>query len=260
MSAVEVPPASAVLSLPFATLLRIALRTLFIQAGFSPEAMQTLGLLYALEPAWPHLYPQEEQRNAAMRRHLTPFNTHPYAAAAIVGGILFHEVRLARGEGSPEDVLGFKRALMGPLAALGDGFFWLSLRPATGAIGVALVPLLGVWAPLVFLVAYNLVHLGTRGWLFVIGYRHGSAVVTKLSELQVPVWSNRLRGLAAAAAGGMGVWLSLRFGALGGTTPWLGAACLALGIGAVVLVERKVPPLLLLYGAAGLAMVAGALW
>ena len=260
MRALEVPPAGAVLGLPLATLLRIALRTLFIQAGFSPEAMQTLGLLYALEPAWPHLYPQEEQRNAAMRRHLTPFNTHPYAAAAIVGGILFHEVRLARGEGSAEDVLHFKRTLMGPLAALGDGFFWLSLRPATGAIGVALVPLIGVWAPLVFLLTYNLVHLGTRVWLFVIGYRHGSAVVTKLAELKVPVWSNRLRGLAAAAAGGMGVWLSLRFGALGGTTPWLGAVCLALGVGAVVLVERKVPPLLLLYGAAGLATVAGALW
>lgn len=247
-------------SLPLSTLLRIALRTLFIQAGFSPEALQTLGLLYALEPAWPHLYPGLEQRNEAMRRHLSPFNTHPYAAAAIVGGILYYEVRLARGEASADDVTHFKKTLMGPLAALGDGFFWLSLRPATGAVGVALVPLIGVWAPLVFLLTYNLVHLGTRGWLFVAGYRHGDAVVSRLSELKVPMWSNRLRGLAAAAASGMGVWLSLRFGALGGTAPWLGAGCLALGVGAVLLLERKVPPLLLLYGAAVLATVAGALW
>jgi hypothetical protein len=58
----------------------------------------------------------------------------------------------------------------------------------------------------------------------------------------------------------MGVWLALRFGALGGPTPWLGAACLALGVVGVVLVERKVPPLLLLYGAAALATVAGAVW
>lgn len=246
--------------IPWPTLLRIAVRTLFIQAGFSPEAMQTLGLLYALEPAWPYLYPEVAQRNEAMRRHLSPFNTHPYAAAAIVGGILFYERRLARGEGTAEEVVHFKRTLMGPLAALGDGFFWLSLRPATGALGVALVPLIGAWAPLVFLVTYNLVHLGTRGWLFVTGYRQGSAVVARLSELKVPMWSNRLRGLAAAAASGMGVWLSLRFGALGGTAPWLGAACLGLGIAAVAMVERKVPPLVLLYGAAVLATVAGALW
>ena len=248
------------MKLPFLTLLRIAVRTLFIQAGFSPEAMQTLGLLYALEPAWPYLYPQLEQRNEAMRRHLSPFNTHPYAAAAIVGGILHYEVRLARGEGSADDVAHFKKTLMGPLAALGDGFFWLSLRPATGAVGVALVPLIGAWAPLVFLLSYNFVHLGTRGWLFVTGYWHGSAVVSKLSELKVPMWSNRLRGLAAAAASGMGVWLSLRFGALGGNGPWLGIGCLALGVATVGLVERKVPPLAVLYGAAVLATVAGALW
>ncbi len=256
----EVVAAPAGVGLPFSTLLRIALRTLFIQAGFSPEAMQTLGLLYALEPAWPHLYPQGEARAEAMRRHLTPFNTHPYAAAAIVGGILFYELRLANGQGTAEEVARFKTTLMGPLAALGDGFFWLSLRPATGAMGVALVPLLGVWAPLVFLITYNLVHLATRGWLFVAGLRHGSAVVARLAELKVPMWSNRLRSLAAAAAGGMGVWLSLRFGALGGTTPWLGAACLALGGGAVLLMEKKVPPLALLYGAAALATLAGVLW
>jgi mannose PTS system EIID component len=247
------------MKLPFLTLLRIAVRTLFIQAGFSPEAMQTLGLLYALEPAWKYLYPDLEQRNEAMRRHLSPFNTHPYAAAAIVGGILHYEVRLARGEGSAAEVAHFKKTLMGPLAALGDGFFWLSLRPATGAVGVALVPLIGVWAPLVFLLSYNFVHLGTRGWLFVAGYRHGSAVVAKLSELKVPMWSNRLRGLAAAAASGMGVWLALRFGSLGGSA-WFGVACLAMGAVSVWLVERKVPPLALLYGAAVLATVAGALW
>ena len=250
---------AARITLPFSTLLRVALRTLFIQAGFSPEALQTLGLLYALEPAWPHLYPSPEQRNEALRRHLTPFNTHPDAAAAIVGGILFHEVRLANGEGSAEDVAHFKQTLMGPLAALGDGFFWLSLRPATGAAGVALVPLLGVWAPLVFLFTYNFVHFVTRGWLFVAGYRHGSAVVARLAELKVPMWSNRLRGLAAAAAGGMGAWLALGFGTRA-ATPWLGAACLALGAGAVLLVERKLPPLALLYGAAVLATIAGALW
>lgn len=248
------------MSLPTPTLVRIAVRTLFIQAGFSPEAMQTLGLLYALEPAWPHLFPDPAQRAAAVERHLAPFNTHPYAAAAIVGGILHYEARVARGESTPEDVVRFKKTLMGPLAALGDGFFWLSLRPATGALGAALVPLLGVWAPLVFIVTYNLVHLATRGWLFVTGYRHGSAVVARLAELKVPMWSNRLRGLAASAAAGVGVWLSLRFGDLGGVDPVLGLSCLASGMLGVWLVEKKVPPLALLYAAAALATVAGALW
>lgn len=248
------------MSLPGATLARIALRTLFIQAGFSPEAMQTLGLLYALEPAWARLYPDPARRAEAVKRHLAPFNTHPYAAAAIVGGILHYEERAARGEADPEEVVRFKKTLMGPLAALGDGFFWLSLRPATGALGAALVPLLGAWAPLVFFVTYNLVHLAARGWLFVVGYRGGSAVVERLAQLRVPVWSQRLRSLAAAAAAGVGCWLSLRFGAQAGVDPVRGVVCLAAGVLAVWLVEKKVPPLALLYAAAAVATGAGALW
>lgn len=249
-------------SLPFFTLARIAWRSLFIQAGFSPDAMQTLGLLYALEPAWPHLYATPEEQAAASKRHLTPFNTHPYAAAAMVGGILHYELLLARGEGKAEDISHFKTTLMGPLAALGDGFFWLSLRPATGAVGVALVPLLGEWAPVAFLVAYNFVHLVARTWLFVEGYELGTRVVPRLKELKVPTWSNRLRTVTAAASAGVGAWLTQRFGALTGGESALVAALVCFGLGAVGvwLVEKKVPPLALLYGAAGLAGMASVLW
>lgn len=246
--------------IPFFQLVQIALRTTFIQAGFSPEAMQTLGLLYALDPAWPYLYPDPALRKEAVRRHLSPFNTHPYAAAAMVGGILFYEKRLAGGEGSAEDVARFKQTLMGPLAALGDGFFWLSLRPATGAIGVALVPVLGVWAPVFFIATYNLVHLVTRTWLFISGYTLGSGVVAQVARLQVPRWSNRLRSVTALAAGGIGAWLALSMGGQG-TSADLGRGLtfLLCGVGAVLLLERKVSPLALLYGAALLATLTGAL-
>lgn len=244
--------------IPSSTLARIALRTLFIQAGFSPDAMQTLGLLYALEPAWRHLYPDEERRREAVRRHLTPFNTHPYAAAALVGGILHYEVKLARGEGTADDVTRFKQTMMGPFAALGDGFFWLSLRPATGAVAVALVPLLGLWAPLLFLVLYNAVHFATRTWLFVRGYRLGSTLVMRISELKVPLWSNRLRTVSALAAGGMGAWFAVEEASL--STEWAVLGALGIGGLGVWALEKKASPLVVLYGAAGLALLAGVLW
>jgi PTS system mannose-specific IID component len=222
--------------------------------------MQSLGLLYVLEPAWPHLFPDPERRQEAVKRHLSPFNTHPYAAAALVGGILFHEERLARGEGSVVEVVRFKQTLMGPLAALGDGFYWLGLRPATGALGAVLVPFLGPWAVLVFLATYNTVHVATRIWLFVTGYRFGAGVVARLSALKVPAWSARLRSIAAGAAAAVGVWFAQTFGALGGHEVWLGLGCLALGVLGVAALDRRLPPLLLLYGAAALATLAGALW
>lgn len=242
------------------TLWRCFWRSLFLQAGFNTEGLQSLGLVFSLSPALLALYPDPAQRQAAFRRHLAPFNTHPYVAAAIVGGILFHELRIARGEAPPESVERFKALLMAPLAALGDGFFWLSLRPAVGALSVALVPLLGGWTVAVYLVLYNLVHLVARWRLFRAGLSMGEALVPRLKSLNVPRWGQRLRVLAAAAAGGSASWLAVKFGshARGWLEPALDVASLAFGVFVVFLLSRKVSPYVLLYVAGALAIALGA--
>lgn len=242
------------------TLWRVFWRTFFIQAGFSPEALQALGLLYALEPALRRLYPGEAERREALRRHLVPFNTHPYVAAGLVGGILYHEVRVARGEEPPETVTRFKQTLMGPLAAVGDGFFWLSLRPAVGALSAALVPLIDAWAAVLFVVLYNVVHLTLRASLFLQGWRLGDGLVARLGRVHLPTWSNRLRTVAAVTAGGLGTWLALRFGsqAEGTFTPLLAVVAFVVGVVALALVERRVRPMWVIYGVAAAAFAGGA--
>ncbi|MCA2980128.1 MAG: PTS system mannose/fructose/sorbose family transporter subunit IID [Myxococcaceae bacterium] len=235
-------------------------RSLFLQAGFNTEGLQSLGLVYALSPALLALYPEPEARRAAFRRHLSAFNTHPYVAAAIVGSILFHEARVARGEAPPESVERCKALLMAPLAALGDGFYWRSLRPAAGAVSVALVPLLGAWAVVVYLVAYNLVHLVSRWRLFTAGLEAGEALVPRLKALQVPWWGQRLRVVAAGAAGAAAATLAVTFGAhaRGWLEPALDVASLAFGVLVVFLLSRRVSPYALLYAAAALAIALGA--
>jgi PTS system mannose-specific IID component len=168
---------------------------------------------------------------------------------------------VARGEEPPEKVVQFKASLMGPLAALGDGFFWLSLRPAVGAFSVALVPVLEEWAAAVFLLLFNTVHLYARGRFFVLGYRHGGGLVEHLSTAHLPLWGERLRSVAAACAGGLVAWLALAFGqhehgALGAV---LVGACLAGGALTYGLLRRAVSPWALWYAGAALAIVAGAL-
>src|SRR4051812_44586833 len=117
---------------------RVFWRSLQLQAAWNPKGMQNLGFAYALWPAFKQLYPDPVAREAAIRRHMGTFNTHPYLAAAILGGVIHHELKVVRGEGPPEAGVAFKQALMGPLAALGDGFFWLSFRPAVGALAALL--------------------------------------------------------------------------------------------------------------------------
>lgn len=241
-------------------LLRVFLRSLFLQASWNPQGMQNLGLAYALYPALERLYPEQRALETAVRRHLVFFNTHPYVAAAIVGGVLYHEQRIARGEEPSDKVVAFKAALMGPLAALGDGFFWLSLRPATGAVCAALVPVLEAWAAVLFLVLYNFVHLTLRARLYWLGLSLGDRLVEAVARANLPTRGAKLRSVAAACAGGLAAWLAVSFGANAGgrSAPLLSAGCLALGVASYILVARQVPNYVVLYLAAGLACAAGA--
>ena len=252
------PPAPGTLSRT--VLLRVFLRSLFLQASWNPKGMQNLGLAYCLYPALEQLYPNKEDQEAAVRRHLVFFNTHPYVAAAIVGGVLNHEQRIARGEETPDKVVAFKAALMGPLAALGDGFFWLSLKPAVGAVCAALVPVLHAWAALLFLVLYNGVHLTLRARFYWMGLSLGDRLVEAVARANLPTRGARLRSVAAASAGGLAAWLAVDLGrtAGGSYAPWLVAGCLALGVVSYVLVQQRVPNYIVLYLAAGLACAAGA--
>lgn len=247
-------------ALPLRTLLRVFLRSLFLQASWNPRGMQNLGLAYALFPALQRLYPSQEAQAAAVQRHLVFFNTHPYVAAAIVGGVIFHEERIARGEEPPDRVVAFKAALMGPLAALGDGFFWLSLRPAVGAVCAALAPWIGAWAAVVFLVAYNLVHLTLRARLYLLGLTHGDRLIEGVAKTNLPARGAQLRMVAAASAGGLAAWLAIAFGsrAPGAAAPYLTGGCLLAGIAAYHLMGWKRAHYALLYGAALLAGIAAA--
>lgn len=247
------------------TLARVFWRSLFLQAAWNPEGMQNLGFAYALYPALRRLYRAPEALEAAVERHLRFFNCHPYAAALILGGAVRLEEQIARGEASPEKVSTFKQALMGPLAALGDGFFWLSLQPACGTLAVLAGLFLDLWAVLVYLLVYNAIHLLLRGWFFAAGYRRGDEVIRVLSAAKLPKKGERLRLVAAIASGAVAGVVLVRWPASLGSpvSPAAAVAGLLAGVGlfagAFLLQGRGGSPYAVVYGAIGLAFAAGLL-
>lgn len=209
----------------------VFVRSFLLQAGFNPRAMQGLGWAYALYPALGSLYPDGEARQAAVRRHFGHFNTHPYFAAAILGGSVRIEERVASGLAPADAAVTFRQALASPLAAIGDAFFWNALRPACALLAALTAPTLGVWAIAVFLGLYNTVHLAVRGWLFAIGYRDAERLVEVVGRARFPVGTLLLRRAAAALAGAAAAQLALVAGRQSGT-----AAFVAVGLGALVAV------------------------
>ena len=235
-------------------LMRVFWRSLFLQASWNMKGMQNLGLAYALFPALQKLYPNPLDLKNTLQRHLTFYNTHPYMAAAVVGGILHHEERIARGEWPPEKGEAFKKALMGPLAAVGDGFFWLSLRPAMGALSAFLVPFVGLWAAVVFVVCYNAVHLFLRVRLFLWGYFLGERLVEPLSRANLPRKSAWVRKGAAVCVGSTGAYWAFQT-ATQGSRHGVGLGVLALGALVYALTLKKGNAWWLLYGVAALGFV-----
>ncbi len=185
---------------PWHVLLRCLLRTLFLQAAFNPRTLQGVGFAAAVRPALAYLYPNRDELRAAMKRHLEPFGTHPYLAPALVGGTIHHEARVASGEASPESVRRFKEALAGPLAAIGDAFFWGALRPLTGALAALLALGLGVWGIVLATVLYAGLQLPVRVWLFRRGLSDGDGVLAAVQSLALPRHARWLRPLATFVA------------------------------------------------------------
>jgi len=182
-------------------LLRVLWRSLFLQAAWNPRGMQNVGFAFAIEPALRELYPEPAARARASERHLEFFNCHPYLAAAIVGGAVRLEEDVANGAADARRVSAFKSALGPPFAALGDGFFWLALRPAAALLAAVLEPYLGLWSVVVFIAVYDGIHLAVRAWLFFAGYSRGEGIVAAVSHVHLPQLIGFLKGWAALLAG-----------------------------------------------------------
>lgn len=186
---------------PRGVLLQVFLRGLLLQAGFNPRTLQGLGWAFAMMPALSCLYPDGSVREAAMRRHLGHLNTHPYFAAALLGAAVRLEERLASGLTPASTLDRFRQALASPLAAVGDAFFWSALRPVCALSAILTVPLWGVWAAVVFLLAFNLIHLTVRIRGFFAGYRQAEGLIESVGRLRLPALTGGLRRLGAVLAG-----------------------------------------------------------
>jgi mannose PTS system EIID component len=242
---------SAPRKVPPRILVRIFWRCLFLQAAWNRRGMQNLGFAYAIDPALRALYPEPERREEALRRHLGFFNCHPYMAAAIVGGAVHHEEKVASGAEPGAQPLQYKHTLQGPLAALGDGFFWTALRPFFGA-AAALGALLVGWPAIVgAIVVYNAIHLALRIRLFRAGYLKGDAIVGDISRLGLPSSADRLRAAGAAVCGVAAGVVVLRSAAVsGGAIAVLAVVAAAAGYAALARGARLLP-------AAYVAVLAG---
>lgn len=154
----------------------------FLQGSWNYERMQNGGWCYSIIPAIKKLYTKEEDRAAALKRHLEFYNTHPYVSAPVMGVTLALEEE--RANGMPVDdqtVQGVKVGMMGPLAGVGDPVFWFTVRPILGALGASLALSGSIVGPLLFFVVWNIVRIAFLWYTQEFGYKVGTSIAKDMS-------------------------------------------------------------------------------
>jgi mannose PTS system EIID component len=157
---------------------QVAVRTELLQATWNYERQQGVGWAWALEPVLRRLYPSAAERAQRLAEHTAYFNTQPTLASLALGAVAKLEEARAQGVDGVDGgaIARIKSVLGSSLAALGDRVFWLTLRPFTACLGVALALGGWPWAAALQWIAYNLAHQTVRLSGVRWGYREGPAV------------------------------------------------------------------------------------
>lgn len=243
-------------------LFRVFLRTFFIQVVWNFERMQNVGFLYAISPVLKRIYPDREMCKESYLRHLGFFNTQPYLASFIVGVTLAREEEQAIKEGiSTREILLLKTNMAGPLAALGDTIFWAGIRPLTCLIGSIIALSQGIWGPVIFLLAYNLVHIPTRLLGLIWGYRLKEGIVEKIKGLRMQRLTE-IKDIGGVIFSTLGLLVLLRVSPLFRfylDHPWMGLvsalACLGIVGSFSLAIRRGVPPSTLFFAVIAVSLI-----
>ncbi len=157
------------------------IRSNFLLGSFNFERVQAMGYCYVMIPAIKRLYGPGAQRNAALKRHLEWFNTHPWISAPIFGVTAAMEEEMANKKDFDEKAIsGMKIGLMGPLAGVGDPIFWGTLRPVLAALGASLALGGNIAGPLLFFILINVIRLSTKYYGLKYGYLKGTEILKDL--------------------------------------------------------------------------------
>jgi len=221
--------------------------------------MQSLGFAFALIPVLRRLYPDPEVFSGRLAAHMEYFNTQPYLASFVLGAVARAEEDLASDRKAAVDVAELKKTLMAPLGALGDSFFWGSLKPFAASAAVAVLLTGAWWAPLLFLVLYNIVHVGLRLSLVFVGYETEGDVVALLSRYNFTRLARRYKVLSLAIigciVGTLSAWGPEFRPSVSASPPFLAAAGLALTLGMIALLRAGASPVKIMIGLAAACLI-----
>ncbi len=233
------------------------LRSLSLQGSWNHQRMQNLGLLWTVLP-WLRRRPRDVNRDRIFcRQYFGFFNTNPYLANFLLGGLVRLEDDRARGLEVPKGMIGTFRDSVGrALASLGDQLFWLGLRP-TLVMVICLAGLLGHISLVLVVVGIFAAGQLVLRWMAVRkGFELGMDIVDLLFDPRWHTWIARTKYTGMVLTGVVGGLYLSQVAEAGVVADrgllWIGTG---LGMGLPVVLRKRLPGELLIVAALILALL-----
>jgi len=155
------------------------LKTFVYQAGMNHDNMQGTGFKFLLRDAAKRY--KVDVKEEDFKAQAEYFHTHPYLVTYIIGMWL----REYQDGGKPDF---YKKVYASAFGALGDSFFWHSLRPIS-FIGAAICALFEPVAGLIFfLMFFNLFHFAFKFPGLQVGYVMGKDIISFFNRIKFNRW------------------------------------------------------------------------
>jgi PTS system mannose-specific IID component len=164
---------------------RLFIRGFFLQSLWNYERLQNVGFVFILHPFFDKIYTLEKEKKEALLRHMGYFNTQVYMAGMIVGIIANMEKKIAKLEEPDKrsemiaNMSKIKSNMAGPLAAIGEPFFYGELRPMLSFLSIFIMVMFAnrwpefiILSPIIFILIYNFFHLKTRICFLCEGFKY----------------------------------------------------------------------------------------
>ncbi|SDE17065.1 PTS system mannose/fructose/sorbose family transporter subunit IID [Desulfuromonas thiophila] len=233
--------------------LRFSAASLLLPLSWNYKTFQGLGCLWLLRGQL--RYPATVQQKEPLQPFAGYFNTNVFLAPAVLAAaVRLYEERLS-GQSTLMAPEAFLRAVMAPVAAVGDALFWGGLRPLVFCAALLLAWLGWPGWPLVVLAGFILPTLLVRLLGSLQGYGRGHQVVMLLQHLRLADLAIRCKQATLVLLGAGCALLLHQLELANGLLIWLVPLLFAALIPLLALVLRRGISLVLLWWLALLLLI-----
>ncbi len=166
---------------------KVLLRSCCQDTDWNYERQQNLPACYTMIPVLKRLYKDDrKEMAAALKRHLEFMACTPHIVSLLYGiCAAMEEEHKKNKDFDPSIISSVKVSLMGPMAGIGDAFFWGTWLTIATGIGVSFAQQGSLLGPVLFLLIFNVPAVIARIYCLGLGYDNGVKFFANMSNSNI---------------------------------------------------------------------------